>query len=56
MLYVNIGNKFMKKTRTNFYVTRLQYEFLKKEAEKQEICISELFRKILDKYIQEIKK
>lgn len=37
--------------RTNLYLTRLQYNCVKKEAGRREITFSEMFRKIIDRYL-----
>jgi predicted CopG family antitoxin len=39
--------------RTNLNITDEEYEFLQKYAEEKGLSMSELLRRILDKYIEE---
>ena len=38
--------------RTNIYITNKQHEAVSKEAEERGINFSEMFRKIVDKYLE----
>jgi predicted DNA binding CopG/RHH family protein len=39
--------------RTDLYITKIQYDEIKKKAAKKGITFSEMFRKILDWYLEE---
>jgi hypothetical protein len=39
-------------TRTNIYLTQQQHKEIKEEAEKRGITFSEMFRKIVDGYLE----
>ena len=40
-----------KMVRTNLYLTKSQYGQVRQEADKRGITFSEMFRKIVDKYL-----
>jgi len=42
--------------RTNLYLTEKEYEQIKKEAETRGITFSEMFRKIIDNYLENKEK
>lgn len=39
--------------RTNINITIAEYDFLQKESEEKSLSMSELIRRIMDKYIEE---
>jgi len=45
----------MKKRRVNYNLTDRQHKILKLKAEKQELSVSELLRRILDEWINNAK-
>jgi hypothetical protein len=42
----------MSMKRTNIYLTEVQYEQVNKEAQAKEITFSEMFRRIIDQYLE----
>ena len=42
--------------RTNLYLTQLQYSQVKQESDKRGITFSEMFRKIVDEYLDKKKE
>lgn len=42
----------IKLKRTDLYITRKQYEEVKKESDERGITFSEMFRKIVDWYLE----
>jgi hypothetical protein len=42
----------MKLRRTDLYITQKQYEEIMKEAEERGITFSEMFRKVIDWYLE----
>jgi hypothetical protein len=43
----------IKLRRTNLYLTQIQYDEIKRQAEIKQIKFSEMFRKIVDWYLEE---
>jgi hypothetical protein len=39
--------------RTNINITKAEYDFLQKKSEERSLSMSELIRRILDRYIEE---
>ena len=46
----------IKLRRTNLYLTRKQYDEIKKKSDKTGITFSEMFRKIVDEYLEKNEK
>jgi len=42
----------IKLRRTNLYLTQIQYDEIKKQSENKQITFSEMFRKIVDFYLE----
>jgi len=46
----------IKLRRTNLYLTQIQYDEIKKQSENKQITFSEMFRKIVDFYLEKKNK
>jgi hypothetical protein len=47
-----LWRKIMRMKRTNIYLTKVQYEQVNTEAQTKEITFSEMFRRIIDQYLE----